>query len=1127
MKVKLRLALANPDQAHTRVFDIEAPAGTQFTTLREHLGPALVGKRLRVDDIDIDDGFRLGEPPLVDGASLEPQRTTITNSVPTPLRLVVSAGPGQGRSCPLPPGEHILGRAHPLLTDDPLVSRTHARVIVRRGSVEVCDEGSSNGTSLDARALDPGEPCVWRIGQHLRLGGTRIRLDTTLEPVAVEARGDGTLRIPAPVANRLELAPTRLEWPSRPTAPPRSPLRWVAALASVPVALVMAVVLHSTLMLAFMLIGPLTIGLTYLDDRRRGRLGGRAAAREYARSKADTGRRIDDLLNRERLERTARLPPPDVLTDVAAGRRPGIASGERSWPLVLRLGHGTSPSIHSVTHDGVTRHLTLDDAPVAVALTSGDLLHLDCDAASVGACMEHVVARLLVEGVPGACGLHVVTDMAEGARWTWCRDTARLEVGAALPEDTEQDLAERAARPGHTGDELPVFVLDARSEGAREALRRWLPVASGVLVWVGPSAPGMQRERRGSSGPADLVVTVRHGHNASLLPTGHRFTFDEPISSWFVTTTRLARRWATTSRRGTSSSIPTTVPADSLLPADVARAWAAGPSTAVPVGFGATGPVHLDLVRSGPHALVAGTTGAGKSEFLLAYLRGLFTLNGPGDVTALLIDYKGGATFGPLVDAPQVVGLVTDLDNALAERALSALQAEIKRREHTLAAAGYNSYTAYRATPPNSATALPRLFVIVDEFRVLAEELPEFVAGLVRLAAVGRSLGMHLVLATQRPGGAVTADMRANLDVRVALRVRERSDSIDVIDSPAAAAISPRHPGRAFLAHGGSTPVELQTAFTGAPRMLHTDEPPLHVHEVDLRAPGPLAAEPECPGCRPAGHSTTNDLETFVAEAKAAATHLPAPRRPVLPPLCENTRPVAHLAMGEVRWPDLLLARPQAGERPRNSVPIAVVDLPHDQSQPVLSGAGTEHIGIAGAPRSGRTHAAMTIASARRSTGERTWWVGDVPSFPVDDHFAADDPDDVVRLLTALNEPSPVAERVAIVVDGWEALNDSLMRINHGLAADEMLRHVQRAHQFRRVFVITGARLVLASKLAALLEVKIVLRQNDQTEYSLAGLRPAQVPAAMPPGRGLVLPHAHVLHFVSPGEPGECDTLSP
>ncbi|TNM50232.1 hypothetical protein FHN55_22410, partial [Streptomyces sp. NP160] len=69
------------------------------------------------------------------------------------------------------------------------------------------------------------------------------------------------------------------------------------------------------------------------------------------------------------------------------------------------------------------------------------------------------------------------------------------------------------------------------------------------------------------------------------------------------------------------------------------------------------------------------TTGAGKSEFLLAYLRGLFTLNGPGDVTALLIDYKGGATFGPLVDAPQVVGLVTDLDNSLAERALSALQA--------------------------------------------------------------------------------------------------------------------------------------------------------------------------------------------------------------------------------------------------------------------------------------------------------------------------------------------------------------------------------------------------------------------------------------------------------------------
>ena len=106
--------------------------------------------------------------------------------------------------------------------------------------------------------------------------------------------------------------------------------------------------------------------------------------------------------------------------------------------------------------------------------------------------------------------------------------------------------------------------------------------------------------------------------------------------------------------------------------------------------------------------------------------------------------------------------------------------------------------------------------IVVDEFKMLADELPDFVAGLVQLAAIGRSLGVHLVLATQRPGGIVSADMRANVSLRVALRVRDRSDSDDVIDDPRSATISDRMPGRAFVRTADQRLLEVQFAHVGA-----------------------------------------------------------------------------------------------------------------------------------------------------------------------------------------------------------------------------------------------------------------------------------------------------------------------
>ena len=234
----------------------------------------------------------------------------------------------------------------------------------------------------------------------------------------------------------------------------------------------------------------------------------------------------------------------------------------------------------------------------------------------------------------------------------------------------------------------------------------------------------------------------------------------------------------------------------------------------------ADGPVVVDLAVDGPHALVAGTTGAGKSELLQTLVCSLALANRPDELTFLLVDYKGGAAFRGCAGLPHVVGVVTDLDGHLTTRALTSLTAELRRRERLLAAEGASSLEAYqrlRANQP-ALSAVPRLVIVIDEFRVLAEELPDFVHGLVRLAAVGRSLGVHLVLATQRPGGIVSADIRANVSLRIALRVRDRTDSVDVLDAPDAASIDASTPGRASL-RGATTPLtRFQSArVTGGP----------------------------------------------------------------------------------------------------------------------------------------------------------------------------------------------------------------------------------------------------------------------------------------------------------------------
>lgn len=367
------------------------------------------------------------------------------------------------------------------------------------------------------------------------------------------------------------------------------------------------------------------------------------------------------------------------------------------------------------------------------------------------------------------------------------------------------------------------------------------------------------------------------------------------------------------------------------------------------IGQGASDAMTLDLRGQGPHALVGGTTGAGKSEFLQAWVLGLATAHSPDRVTFLFVDYKGGSAFADCVDLPHCVGLVTDLSPHLVRRALTSLRAELHYREHL-----FNRKKAKdlleleRRQDPECP---PALVLVIDEFAALAGEVPEFVDGVVDVAQRGRSLGIHLIMATQRPAGVIKDNLRANTNLRVALRMADESDSRDVVDDTVAASFPASLPGRGIAKTGPGRLTPFQSAYVGG----WTSEEDTAVAEVraaELRFGSTVEWEPD----RPAESDThdedlgPNDQKRVVTTLIRAAdlAGLPTPRRPWL----DDLEDVVDLR-------DL-----EAGGDSR--VLLGLADLPERQEQnatyyvPDRDGS----IIVFGTSGSGKTTVLKTIATA-------------------------------------------------------------------------------------------------------------------------------------------------------------------
>ena len=565
----------------------------------------------------------------------------------------------------------------------------------------------------------------------------------------------------------------------------------------------------------------------------------------------------------------------------------------------------------------------------------------------------------------------------------------------------------------------------------------------------------------------------------------------------------------------------------------IAARWRGnGRSTFAVLGETYDGPFGIDLRKDGPHALIAGTTGSGKSELLQTIVASLAIANRPDEMTFVLVDYKGGSAFADCVRLPHTVGMVTDLDPHQVERALASLSAELTRREHTLAAAGAKDIEDYQPlVDRRQARPLPRLVLVIDEFASMVRDLPDFVSGLVNIAQRGRSLGIHLILATQRPSGVVSADIRANTNLRIALRVTDAAESADVIGAPDAAAISKATPGRAYvrLGHGSLVPFQAGRVGGRRPGAEATTTARPWVTPLSWSALG--RPEPSPPAAGRRADQEITDLKILVEQIQYAAKGLrvpgqPSPWLPPLPPMLQLAD-IVHTGRGQ-----------QPGNGP--ACAYGMTDLPLlQQQQPTALNLDTfSHLMAAGAPRSGRSQLLRTIA-ASLALGHSC---ADVHLYGIDcgsgalgaltelPHCGAvvnrSQTERATRLLKRLaaelgrrqellaaigcsnvnEQRAAVPEqdrlpRIVILLDRWEGFTTSLGELDNGSLTDIITRILSEGASAGMHLVMTGDRSLLGGRISTLCEEKLAFKLADKEDYALAGLRPRDLPDQIPPGR--------------------------
>ncbi|GII56738.1 cell division protein FtsK [Planotetraspora thailandica] len=1093
----------------------------------------------------------------------------------TEVRVV--SGPGAGTVFRLVPGDYDIGGGRTCrirLAEG--ASSLAARVRVRLdGTAELL---MTRDALLDDKVVEGAAP--WHEGSQLAVGDILLELTSRRSakaPLTPAPDGLG-LEFNRPPRFLPSSSTAKFRLPTPPIKPDKRPIPLLPILLLPAASAVIAIFVTKNWSFVFIaLLSPVAALVTQFGGRKQTMLKYLEKQKEYEESLARVRADIDAALLEEQSNLRMSLPDPAALLQMAA--QPSERLWERRWRdpdfLSVRIGTADLPSSVSVDDPLQDEHRRttvpwLNQVPVAVPLRRAGVAGIAGQGAS----------RLAAWMTAQAASLHSPADLRvvvlagpEGEKeWAWTRwlphAQAQGEDAYVLVGSTTDSLARRIGELGQ--------IVTARTAAGPELVRGGVNGYPDILVVLeqarrARSLPGVIALLR--DGPSVGVYTICIDREERLLPeecgavivtaagstgtsrvrTGgsaalENVRTDSPEPGWYDNLGR-----ALAPLRGVGDGDESTLPGSVRLldlltleppTADAVMAgWSlGGRSTRAVLGSGYDGEFSIDLVRDGPHALIAGTTGSGKSELLQTLVATLAVVNRPDEMTFVLVDYKGGSAFAECADLPHTVGLVTDLDTHLVERALVSLGAELRRRETLLAGAAAKDIEDYldkRTRGGDVLPPLPRLLLVVDEFASMVRELPDFISGLVNIAQRGRSLGIHMVLATQRPGGAVTPDIRANTNLRIALRTTDTTESRDIIDAPDSGEISPANPGRAYARLGPSALLPFQSGRVGGRRpgggAVTGTEAPVRAEVVSWQdLGGPLPRGRSRGGAGVAQTEAVTDLAVLTQAIAQAATlsgipPQPSPWLPPLPDVLEWTAPPAPKP-GAVR--DAALP----------AVEYGMVDLPAQQTRsPLLFDVDRAgHLHIVGSPRSGRSQTLRTLAAALAQAHGSD----DVHLYGIDcgngalnaltslPHCGAIvDRNQVERLarlldrlsaelthrqsvlgargaadLTELRLTQAPGERlphIVLMVDRFEVFEREFTSYDNGSLMERMIRLLRDGAGAGIHVVLAGDRVLGSSRFSGTTEDKIVLRLNDRQDYSSVGIPTKSAPSDPAPGRGI------------------------
>jgi S-DNA-T family DNA segregation ATPase FtsK/SpoIIIE len=1140
---ELELRLGRPDAT---VGDLATALGIRGTLL--------------IDGRDSRRDSGLVEAGLVAGSTVG--TVPATDERPAAVLRVVG-GLESGVTVPLPPGRATVGRGPEvtvsLLAGD--ISRMHCAVeVTAEGQVTVTDLQSSNGTDVNGERITQPTPVgpddlVCLAGQVLLriLPPGRLAAVQHVNPVR-EARPGGTMpftRVPRTVPSTAS-APVRM--PKPPSAGHRTPFSVAMMLGPIVLAGVMVMIMKEWTYALFALLTPLIFLGEFIEQRTRGRFSLRKERRTYAKRLAEAKAELASRHAEEVRHRRASCPDPAELLNRA--QAPGLRLWERRPAAAdfLQLGAGLAdqswlPPMHSEAQEPDPEELklagefaTLPAVPAVVSVAAGDVVGIEGDRAAALSLARSLLAQAVATSGPADVAVTIFADPDRIADWDWAKwlphgmdlrsgSTRLVAVGGDEASSLARALiAQTPPRNDGPPARVTLVVVDGATllEGRPCPLRELLatPACGGIVL----------TERLPALCTSVVTVTAAGGGELRKVATGEIVRNIVLCGMPDYQARLLARalaRFEDPELRVDGAGLPDSINLLPLLelPAvtgdAVATRWRDSvDELRVRAVLGVTERelFRIDLDDDGPHGLIAGTTGSGKSELLRTLIASMAIGTDPEHLTFALVDYKGGGALDECARLPHTVGLVTDLDEQLGERALRCMEAELKHREHALREVGLGHVREYQRLRDKERPELepmPRLVVVIDEFATLVKALPEFVDSLVSIAQRGRSLGMHLIMATQRPAGSVSDAIKNNVKLRIALRLESSGDSSDVIDSPVAAGIGSRQWGRAYYRLSMREMLPVQTA-------LSTGVTP------EAAAAAPVTVVPFLVTARPSGtglpgpEEARTDLQRLVGAAQQACTvaGIAEPRRPWPEPL------------GAV-VPLTELAPTGRGMQSGAVVPaFALADDPDRQTQYAVGwDPDAGNLLVYGAVGSGTTTAlaALACSLAMASPPDRQHLfvldlgagglapLGALPHTGA--YIAAAERERQVRLIRMLRNELDArkAGRRQVpwltLIDNIGALLADFEKDAGGMALiDELARAFADGPAVGLHFAATADRSgAVPGAWSALTQQKLLMRLADPNEYANFDITRKSIPTYVP-GRAIVAATSQIVQLGHPGE---------